>query len=99
MKTTEAKKFENFITTRNDVVDNAVYDMLCTIANVSGQEEELDWDMEIIGEIADYAEEVLNGSEVETCRPFYEGENETPCYLGTDCKNPNCPLRKKEAWA
>lgn len=28
------------------------------------------------------------------CHPFYD-ENEQPCYLGDECKKPNCPMRKE----
>lgn len=87
--------FENYLCSRNDEVDNAVYDMLCTLASVSGEDTKPEWDMEIIGNLADYAETMLNRKSVETCRPFSKGEEETPCYLSSDCRNPNCPFRNK----
>lgn len=70
-----------FINERNDVIDNAVFDALQAIAD-----EEVEWDMEIIGEVADFAERMLAENKVKTCRPWYDipeiehKEDETPCY-------------------
>jgi len=57
---------------RNDLVDNACHQLLCTVAG-----REIDWDMEHIGEVADTAEEIVCDklgimSRME-CRPFVEG--------------------------
>jgi len=43
---------------RNDIIDNAVYDLILTLAEKS--RDELDWSMEIIGEVTDAVKEVLS---------------------------------------
>lgn len=90
--------FEDFLCERNDVLDNAAYQLLCMAANPDYQPDSpnglgnLEWNMALIGELLDCAEEILMKHGIATCRPFYEGEDEIICCNGEDCKNANCPL-------
>ena len=92
-------KFENFICNKNDDIDNAAFNLLCTIVTTSeyynGDCPEIEWNMETIGQLVDYAENLLIKSGYNTCHPFYEGDEETPCYLGEDCERTDCPFRKE----
>ena len=79
--------FETFLVEQNDVIDNAFHDALSALAS-SG--DDLEWDMEKIGDLIDCAEAILKEHGVESCHPYYESGEETPCYLGTDCTNKVC---------
>lgn len=50
-------KYTNAMTERNDTIDNAVYE--CILALAEKDEEELPWDMEIIGEVINVIKETL----------------------------------------
>ncbi len=58
MKNKQNREEEIELTTemleRNDVIDNTVYDCICTLA-----EKEIDWDMSIIGEVTDVIKDTL----------------------------------------
>lgn len=82
--------FEDFLTARNDEIDQAAFALLCALSG-----SQLVWDMEKIGTLVDAAEALLTERGVNTCRPFYEGEDETPCISGKDCENPMCAFRAK----
>ena len=84
----ENHSFEDFVTARNDEIDNAAHALLCALST-----SDLSWDMEKIGALVDYAEGLLTERSVDVCHPFYEGEDETPCIKGADCKNPHCAFR------
>jgi hypothetical protein len=82
--------FEDFLTERNDEIDRTAFALLCALSG-----SKLAWDMEKIGTLVDSAEALLAERGVDTCRPFYEGDEEVPCISGTDCKNPSCAFRAK----
>ena len=82
--------FEDFLTEQNDKIDQAAFALLCALSS-----SKLAWDMEKIGTLVDSAEILLAERGVDTCRPFYEGDEEVPCISGTDCKNPLCAFRAK----
>jgi len=50
-------EFTAEMTERNDTIDNAVYD--CILALAEKDEDELPWDMEIIGDVTDAIQAVL----------------------------------------
>ena len=83
-------KFENFLTEKNDEIDNAAFALIQALAG-----EEAEWDMEIIGDIVDFADVLLIEHGYEVCHPYYEGDDRTACYKGKDCTNVECPLRNK----
>lgn len=93
------RKFEDYLVGKNNETDGAAYDLLCLLASKYGLYDEdnppIEWDMEIIGQLEDYAEKLLSEKGIEPCRPFLEGEDETPCYLGEDCKRKDCIFRKE----
>lgn len=82
--------FEDFLTAHSDEIDRAAFALLCALSG-----SELAWDMENIGTLVDSAEILLAERGVDTCRPFYEGDEEVPCISGMDCKNPSCAFRAK----
>ena len=82
--------FEDYLTARNDEIDQAAFALLCVLSG-----SQLVWNMEKIGTLVDSAEALLAERGVNTCRPFYEGEDETPCIYGKDCENPLCAFRTK----
>ncbi len=92
--------FENFLESKNDTIDCAAFDLLCVLStNKDNLDESSDspisWDMEMIGGLVDFAEDLLTKKNKPVCRPFFEGDEETPCYLGVDCKRKDCILRQK----
>ena len=80
--------FENFLTEHNDEIYNAAHALLCALSKP-----DLEWDMEKIGSLVDDAETLLAERGIETCYPYYEGEDEIPCIKGSDCKNRHCAYR------
>lgn len=84
--------FDGFLCNKNDDIDNAAYELLCSIA----ANEKVDWDMQIIGQLVDYTEGLLLKHGYDTCHPYYEGDTEIPCYLGKDCEYKDCVLRQYE---
>ena len=96
--------FEDYMSERNDQIDNAAYRLLLLMAGADENEVDeliekdnapVEWDMELIGEVVTTAEEMLEKNGYAFCHPFYEGDSETPCFKGKDCVNPNCPFRKE----
>lgn len=91
--------FEDFLTSRNDETYNAAYDLLNVIVRATEDKakaacgKSIAWDMEIIGNLVDYAKVQLSKHGYNTCHPFYEGENRTPCIKGEDCDKVSCPFR------
>ena len=88
-------RFETFLTAKNDLIDNAAYQLACAIAAKEADpgEKALEWDMSYIGEIIDAAEQILKGHGLRHCYPFYERGDRTPCYRGKDCAAADCPLK------
>lgn len=91
--------FEDYLVEKNDNIDNTAFALLCLLASKDADYDidspPIEWDMEIIGQLEDYAEKLLKEKYIESCRPFLEGEDETPCYLGNDCKRKDCMFRKE----
>ena len=73
--------FEDYLCNRNDAIDNAAYQLICAMTAQ-------DWNMEIIGELVDAAEEIIQEKAGHTCHPFYS--DSIPCYQTGDCKNQYC---------
>lgn len=92
--------FETLLTSRSDEICAKAYELLCALVGENNPKPE--WDMSIIGDLVDLADERLLASGIHTCNPFYESDENTdptPCYLGQDCKNPMCPMKKQKAEA
>lgn len=85
------ENFEKYLTHKSDEVDNAAYALITAIART---EKEIEWDMEIIGEVVDAVKSVLDDFNVPVCHPFFA--DETPCYKTSECQNRNCPFKQKE---
>lgn len=86
-----SKEFENYLIRKCDEIDNAAFDLINAMYN-KGDSEEIEWDMEIIGEVVDVVEETLKSYCFGICRPFTS--NETPCYKTDECGIRNCPFKK-----
>ena len=78
-------RFEEILTIRNDAIDNAAFDLLRALATT-----DVEWDMAVIQPVVEAAGAVLDEHKIGICHPFCEGEDETPCVIGADCKA-NCP--------
>lgn len=91
--------FEELIAEKNNIIDNAVYQLILTITGKT--EEELTRDPVVICEVTDAIEEVLYNKGIHICRPCHvipeDSDEERPCYEGTYCKYENCPMRQKRA--
>lgn len=94
------KSFDDFICEKCDELDNLAYNLLCAVAAKNNtQTDETDivpWDMSQIAELEDAAKDILHESNIPVCHPFYEGDEETPCYQGSSCDKKNCPFIRKE---
>lgn len=82
--------FEDYLCNRNDAIDNAAYQLICAMTAQDHNEPKEDdpavpdWNMEIIGELVDAAEEIIQEKAGHTCHPFYC--DSIPCYQTGDCK-------------
>lgn len=89
--------FWRFLEGKNDNIDCTAFDLLGLLvssgADIPEHDSPIEWDMEIIGDLVDYAKHLLGEKDIAICHPFLEGEDETPCYLGKDCKRTNCMFR------
>lgn len=69
--------FEDYLCNRNDAIDNAAYQLICAMTAQDHNEPKEDdpavpdWNMEIIGELVDAAEEIIQEKAGHTCHPFY----------------------------
>lgn len=88
------EKFEDYLTRKNDVIDNAAHRLAAALVALRGDFEnaELKWDISCIGEIVDSAERILNQNGLQSCHPYYD-DNERPCYLDVGCGQMDCPFR------
>ena len=75
----KSQDFEDFVTSKNDEIDNAAYDLLDALARATEGKERytggkvVAWDMEIIGTLVDYADNLLSRHRYNTCHPYYVG--------------------------
>lgn len=75
------KDAERFLIERNDDIDNAVFAAICSLVH---EDEEIEWNMEIIGEIEDKIESMLIKRGIITCHPWYD-EDGNICYKVCRC--------------
>lgn len=83
--------FDEFICEKDVNIVNAVNDLITTLAD-----SDTDCSISLISDIAEAVVEILEKSEIPTCRPFYEGDDRKPCYVGNSCKNKNCVFREEK---
>ncbi len=91
-------KFENYLCERNDEIDNAAYNLACTLAQMP-EGTELEWDMSYIGEIVSETEDILKNHNIPTCHPSYTSDDNTdeiPCPVEHTCGISNCPFANKK---
>lgn len=81
-------KFVRYLEERNDEIDNAAYALACALFH---GDEELEWGMHYIGEIVEWAEDVMYSYGLSTCHPYYSSE--LPCYLSGECSL-NCRFKR-----
>ena len=104
MKIKENDKFEKFLIRKNEAIYRAAQGLVNAITAKtpdSIEEETSDYRMEIVGEIADFAERILQANDECTCYPYYV--NETPCYevvnkglFGrSEYKEKDCPFKEE----
>ena len=102
----ENKEFENFLIAKNDRIDNAAYDLICAIVTPSeyeedDEEEEVEWDMEHIGEVVDMVKSYLEEAGFKTCHPYCEENDQfgqscrVPCLKSYSCENEKCKFKQK----
>lgn len=92
---TSKKGFESYLIDKNDDIDNLAYALInAFIRKGCLVEEELEWDMEIIGDVVEAVEDVLTSRCLEVCHPFYC--DDVPCYQSNDCGSMSkCPFRNE----
>jgi len=89
-------KFEDYMLEKNDRIDNAAQNLLNEMASAGiDWDEQVPWNMSVIGDIEDAVEEVLERHGIHHCHPYYEGDEEIECPDGKDCKRKDCPFRKE----
>ena len=83
------ERFDSFLCKKNDIIVDAAYELGYQLSR-----EPLDYSMDWIGEIIDAAGAILKKKGYDICYPFFEsessGEQEVPCYRGTDCNKKEC---------
>lgn len=91
--------FEEYLTEKGDLIDNAAYALALALVrkNLFDEDEALlPWDMNFIAEISEAAEDILRQKGFLPCHPYYESTEEgeeTPCYYTDSCKDPCCPFK------
>ena len=95
------QNFEDYLCERNDTIDNAAYQLIGVLtaedpgASLEDDPAVPDWNMEIIGELVDAAEEIIQEKAGHTCHPFYC--DSIPCYQTGDCKNQYCAFLQTDS--
>lgn len=81
---------DGFLVERNDEIDNAVFDAIQSLVP-----EEIEWDMELIGEVTDCIREILEKAEIPHCHPWTESfyDSECICYNSPS----RCPWCKRNS--
>lgn len=82
--------FESYLVNKNDEIDNAAFELINAFVH-KGTDTDIEWNMEIIGEVEEAVEDVLTSRCFGICHPFYC--DEVPCYKSEDCGNTNCPFK------
>ncbi len=82
--------FDDFSVERNDMIDSAAFELLQSLAI-----NEIDWDMEMIGDVVEFVKEYLEERQIPVCNPYYDvaTDKDVPCYLNGDCCTAECPLK------
>ena len=94
----DENRFEDYLAKQCDIVDNAVHRLICDLA-----QKEIEWDMSLIGNIADDAVDFLNDNGVHVCYPAYiyqsPEEDHVPCACLPECPLgiQECPFKKCES--
>lgn len=83
-------RFDDFSIEKNDDIDNAAYELLQSLAV-----NEIDWDMEMIGDVVEFVKEYLEEKHIPVCHPYYDvtTDKDIPCYRSGDCHVEECPMR------
>lgn len=96
-KDPQNEKFERFLIDKNDLIDNAAYNLIRAIAETGtdlDDEPTIEWEMGMIGEVVDAAKYTLEKDfKIRPCHPYRSGAYEIPCYR-SDCLTTNCPFRR-----
>lgn len=102
-------KFEDFLISRTDAIDNATYTLLRLMQALPEQCDKAEdnvfpWDMGKIGNCEDAVKSFMQDSDIKVCHPYYTDGAETseysnpnglPCYRAGDCdKKGDCPFLK-----
>ena len=94
----KTREFEDFLVNKNDRIDNAAFELINALVDPTEYDEEetaFDWNMEHIGEVVDMVSTYLEEVGFKVCRPYYEGDDRTPCFKCESCTNEACEMRKK----
>ena len=86
--------FDNFLTERNDELDNAAYELALKMLGLNNQpdrETAFPWNMEIIGAMLESAQDILEEHGYAACWPYYE--DDVPCCQTAACKKTDCLLK------
>ncbi|MCC8026633.1 MAG: hypothetical protein LIP16_15205 [Clostridium sp.] len=88
------EKFDNFLVARNDVLDNAAYNLALEMLQLKEQpdsETKFPWNMEIIGALLESTQSILEEHGHAVCWPYYE--EEMPCCQTGSCAKTDCLLK------
>ena len=93
----QAEKFEQFLIDKNDLIDNAAYNLIRAIAETGtdlDDEPVIEWEMGMIVEVVDAVKYTLERDfKIRPCHPYHSGAHEIPCYR-SNCLVTNCPFRR-----
>ena len=90
-------EFDDFLCEKNDLIDNAAHALICSLVshNTTCTEDCLEWNMQHIGAVVMLVERYLAEQGMVCCHPFYEGDDEVPCYRCAGvCEKENCPFKQ-----
>lgn len=89
-----ANRFNDFLTERNDGLDNAAYGLALKMLSLDNQADSataFPWNMEIIGSILESTEKILEAHGFAVCWPYHE--DDVPCYQTSACNKKDCLLK------
>lgn len=84
--------FESYLISKNDEIDNSAFALINAFVR-KDSDTDVEWDMEVIGEIEKVVEDILASRCFGVCHPFYSDDN-IPYYKSDDCWNEACLFKR-----
>ena len=90
-------EFDDFLVTRNDILDSAVYQLMrkmLVLPEEASDDDPFPLNAHFTCEVLDYIEVLLKKNGHLVCYPFYDDAERTPCYRSGECPRETCPFKE-----